>query len=78
MSAASQEIAIVAYVRLPHIWSAHHPVDWILRPTQIGMAGPVEAWKTVFRVYVIGEKMTGRVMTAVLGRLVVTWLQRLV
>jgi hypothetical protein len=78
LSAAYPDTLMEAHVKTPHIWTAHHPTDSILRPSQIDMAGPAVAWRTVSREYVIGEKMTGRVVMAVLVRSVETWLQRLV
>lgn len=76
LNVAFQGTVIAAHVKAPRIWTAHHSRDPILRPNQIGMAGPVEASKRIFRVYVNGEKMTDRTVTVVLGRWVVTWQRR--
>lgn len=76
LNVAFQGTVIAAHVKAPRTWTAHHPRDSILRPSQIGTAGPAEASKMVFRGYVIGGKMTDRTVTVVLGRWVVTWQRR--
>jgi len=77
LNVAFQGTAIAAHVKNHRTWTVHHPGDSILRPSQIGMAGPVEALKMYFREYVIGGKMTARAATVVLGLWVVTWQRKL-
>lgn len=76
LNVAFQGTVIAAHVKGPRTWAAHHSRDSILRPSQIGMPGPVKASKRISRGYVIGGKRTDQTVTVVLGRRVVTWQRR--